>query len=276
MQVEFSGRLGNQMFEYAFLKELEYKYPNYKVFADFQTYKDKPELLDVFNVDVEESSKKMRYKVLPFKISKLLNCSQWLYLSKPITEETFDEAKVTDRSYFQGFWQREYYFQDVIETIKKDFSFKEIKDLKNKQCMEKIKKSNSVSIHIRRGDYLYKQNRDFFISLSDTNYYKKAIQIAKEKDSLFFIFSDDIEWCKKEFNFLNAVFVDWNCDGNSWIDMFLMSMCKKTIIANSSFSWWAGYLNSNGIIYCPKTFYYGSIMDRCPKTWNSISFDERQ
>ena len=109
--------------------------------------------------------------------------------------------------------------------------------------MQKIMESNSVSLHIRRGDYL---DNDINCSLG-LPYYNEAIKFINTNISnpSYFVFSDDIEWAKENIKQEQMEFIGWNKGGNSYIDMQLMSSCKHNIIANSSFSWWAAWLNSN-------------------------------
>jgi hypothetical protein len=133
----------------------------------------------------------------------------------------------------------------------------EIFELKNiyTEILNKYDFENSVSIHVRRTDYL--SNFHIYEKLT-LIYYKKALDYLNSlnmKISKIYIFSDDIEWCKVNFNFLeNKIFVQDNID---IIDLFLMSRCENNIICNSTFSWWAAFLNKNKSkkIICPKLWY---------------------
>jgi hypothetical protein len=111
----------------------------------------------------------------------------------------------------------------------------------------KILSTNSVSIHIRCGDYLSPKYISIYGGICTIEYYKRAISyILQTVDNpVFFIFSDDIEWTKDNITINNAIFVSNNKGINSFLDMYLMSICKHNIIANSSFSWWGAYLNKN-------------------------------
>lgn len=141
------------------------------------------------------------------------------------------------------------YFKDIKEELYKVFKFKELEDLKNIQNQSLINNSNSVSIHVRRSDHLYDNNL-----LYTGGYFKRATNIINEKvlNPVYFIFSEDATWCRENINELGLdsnndtiYFIDWNTGVNSYIDMQLMSYCKHNIIPNSSFSWWAAYLNKN-------------------------------
>ncbi|HOV15035.1 MAG TPA: alpha-1,2-fucosyltransferase, partial [Spirochaetota bacterium] len=120
-----------------------------------------------------------------------------------------------------------------------------------------IKNSNSVSIHVRRGDYVGNIKTLNFHGVCEIDYYIDAINSIKQKvqNPLFFIFSDDIEWCKNNIKDENSIFIDFERD--DYVDMYLMTVCKHNIIANSSFSYWAAYLNQNfdKIVIAPKKWF---------------------
>ena len=141
----------------------------------------------------------------------------------------------------------------------------------NTQIFEKIEKTNTVSIHIRRGDYLKDKQRN---NICNVEYYKLAIEKIKTyiEHPSFFVFSDDINWCKENFQNEEFNFIDWNTGNNSFIDMQLMSNCKHNIIANSSFSWWAAWLNinSNKIIIGPMYWFDNITSNMLCDTWQYI------
>jgi hypothetical protein len=137
-----------------------------------------------------------------------------------------------------GYYQNEKYFKEYRDDVLKLF---EIDDSTKNYIIEKysdIQFKNTCSIHVRRGNYVERQH---FHSLQTIEYYKKSISIIGEK-TLFLIFSDDIEWCKVNLDFIeNKIFISGNLD---YQDLYLMSMCNHNIIANSSFSWWGAWLNN--------------------------------
>lgn len=140
--------------------------------------------------------------------------------------------------YLLGYWQSEKYFKKHSDNIIKELS---PRDTQISKLVAKYPNvlGNSVSIHIRRTDYLTSNG---YHPVLDIDYYKLALSILGDDYDDIFVFSDDINWCKKELNFKNAHFVDGNDDVE---DIWLMSMCKNNIIANSTFSWWGAYLNNN-------------------------------
>ena len=125
---------------------------------------------------------------------------------------------------------------------------------KNKELKEYINNNFCVAVHIRRGDYL---NYSYLNEICNKQYYDQAIQYFKNKYNFcsFVFFSDDILWCKEKFKEIkNSIFVDWNTKDQSYLDLYMMSLCQNNIIANSTFSWWGAYLNNNNekIVICPK------------------------
>ncbi|GHT75659.1 alpha-1,2-fucosyltransferase [Bacteroidia bacterium] len=158
-----------------------------------------------------------------------------------------------------GRFQSEKYFKGKKEEVQKSFTFDKNKvSEKSQPIAKKIAAENSVSIHIRRGDYLDKKNLAIFENICTLDYYNKAVQymIKHVERPVFYVFSDDILWTKEKLNLPNAFFIDWNSGSNSWEDMFLMSLCKHNIIANSTFSWWGAWLNrnENKIVVCPAKY----------------------
>lgn len=144
-----------------------------------------------------------------------------------------------------------HYIKDMVDNIQ--FTDNIYEQAKNKLIsIQNV--SKTVSIHIRRGDYLLPQH-SFYTQLN-FEYYAQALSMIKNiSDYQLLVFSNDIEWCQTNLNQLhnNITYVEGNSD---YIDLCLMSMCDHNIIANSSFSWWAGYLNKNPhkIVICPKTY----------------------
>lgn len=148
---------------------------------------------------------------------------------------------------FNGGWPSANYFDSIKSKLPKVFSFPPL-DERNVLKSQLINNCNSVSIHIRRGDYLQEHNKELFGDICTVEYYRKAIALMLQRieKPVFFIFSNDIKWCKEELGIAElSHFIDYNSGIDSWKDLVLMSMCKHNIIANSSFSWWAAWLNKN-------------------------------
>lgn len=176
-----------------------------------------------------------------------------------------------------GYWQSEKYFSDYSEVIRNDLTIKKSLLTHDVQLLSaSMHGRNSVSIHVRRGDYL--ANKKIFEKhgVVDIAYYLKAISIFKRiyESPLFFVFSDDIQWCKQHFVGSDFVFVEASSGTPAWRDIYLMSQCSNNIIANSSYSWWGAWMNSNKekLVVYPKFWYsksYPSI-DLIPFGWLGV------
>lgn len=163
--------------------------------------------------------------------------------------------------YITSYFTYEIYYKDRLERLKDELMMSEPTDEMNVNLLKEIDSVNSVSIHVRRGDYLNPEYIDRF-KILDESYYDPAIQYIKDNvsDPHFYIFSDDIEYTRKMFAGLeNAVYVSHNTGSNSFRDMQLMSRCKHNIIANSTFSQWGALLNRNEghITVYPRDYMYG-------------------
>lgn len=185
-------------------------------------------------------------------------------------------AKLSDKDFIFGFFQTEDYLNFIQSNIRYSFEFPQIPHLAS--ILEHIGSVNSISLHIRRGDYVNDSN----FRVLGIDYYIKAIEYIQNRISCpyFFIFTDDEKWVLENLNEIldNQFFV---VSGNSGFeDMMLMSMCKHNIIANSSFSWWAAWLNKNKskIVIAPSTeiwyknpTWYKKNSHYCPSNWIRLS-----
>ena len=182
------------------------------------------------------------------------------------TESKYSESAI----YYDGWWQDKKYFLDTVSEV--NFRLPQLDDT-NKKLIELITSSNSVSLHVRRGDYLEPRFVKQYGGICTLDYYKTAIDIAVSKlsDPHFFVFSNDIEWCLNNLSLNNATFVSNNTGINSWIDMYLMSKCKINILANSSFSYWGAMLNKNSnIVIYPGKWYNDKTPDIFPNNWIAL------
>ncbi len=219
-----TGGLGNQLFEYAAGKaRAEKENTTLKIdLSAYTKYNGRSYRLKYFNTTVQKASlfERILYKYL------------------------------LPSHYLDDHFQSEEYFKNIPRIIRSEFSLKESLSEKLQPILEEIRKSNSVSVHIRRTDYLTKQHRYVILN---PNYYETAMKIISEKieNPLFFFFSDDIEWAKKNIPHSdNSVFLS----NQDYEDLYLMSQCKHNITANSTFSWWGAWLNnnSNKVVITPK------------------------
>jgi hypothetical protein len=180
--------------------------------------------------------------------------------------------------YLEGYWQSEKYFRDISPIIRKEFGIKRPPDDRNRFIAEKIGSCESVSIHVRRGDYVTNAETRRVHGICSPEYYAEALRYIGERvnDPHFFIFSDDPSWARDNIrtDFPSSV-VDHNGPEHAYEDMRLMSLCRHHIIANSSFSWWGAWLSGNPekIVVAPsRWFRTGSYdtRDLIPEGWVRI------
>jgi len=269
--IRLKGGLGNQMFQYAFGRYLSIKNKdNLKLDLSFLKrpaigYTKRKYELGIFNIH-EEFAKENE---IPFIIRnnnlvskfliKFFKNNFYLVGVNYHPEENLKKIlKLKGDLYLDGSWQ-DYHFPDAIKsTLIKEFSLKEegFPDDRNKKVIYEMKNSTSVSVHIRRMDYVSLSENEKMFSYCNENYYNKAIDFIEKKikKPRFFFFSDDINWVKNNFRVKESVYINWNKGKNAYYDMILMSNCQNHIIANSSFSWWGAWLDqqSDKIIIAPK------------------------
>jgi hypothetical protein len=268
--VHLMGGLGNQMFQYAMGRRLALHHQT-ELFLDctFLEMENPHHIkreyeLEAFRIQAQIATEKelKRFRQSNKVVSKVQQCFPGLFPFKLIHEKShaFNESILTapDNSWLNGFWQTEKYFIEIEDRIRSDFEFKSPLQGLNKTLAEKISASESVSIHVRRGDYIT-PNALTFHGICTTDYYYQAIETLSKKTTIqeLFLFSDDTVWVKQNMRFnLPVTYIDHNTGKNSFEDMRLMSLCKHNIIANSSFSWWGAWLNA----YTTKTVI-------APQTW---------
>ena len=276
------GWLGNQMFQYASLKGI----------ASFCGYE--------YCIPPNDATRSCNYLLFDlFKLSTLKNIS---YINKPTYihktsdipghstsfhfENSFME-ECPDNVNISGFFQSEKYFKHISDSIRKDFEFK---DYILEECLSFISQFDKkpIFLHIRRGDYLKKSNHHNVLSIE---YYERALQYFDDNTNVI-VFSDDIEWCKKQKLFSSdRFFLSETTDRlpltnyirqNGYtqgalvphFDLCLMSLCSGAIIANSSFSWWGAWIqdDQNKKVIAPNKWYgplnsHLIIKDLCPDDW---------
>lgn len=259
--VTFQGGLGNQLFQYVFYLWLnahcnkEYVYGYYP--KKGLNAHNGLEIEKVFNVKLPSSS---LFTDLIVRAVKLINklFANNKYIS---VDECLDIHDVL----FEGFWQDKCFFNGFVIDKMLDFKLPKRFDAINSSIRTKIQYSNSISIHIRRGDYLLPKYKNIYGDICDEGYYQRAIKYMQQfvVNPSFFVFSDDVKWAKNIINVSDVTFVNNNERENSYIDMYLMSLCHHNIIANSTFSWWGAQLNkhSDKIMIAPINWFKSVFKD---------------
>jgi hypothetical protein len=290
--IKLQGGLGNQMFQYAFASILAKK-NNDCVLIDksfFELIEKKPGFtprefdLAVFKKTNNEATSPAIFLFyhLTFldKIKKKMGFNYPKIYNEPFFGFYEKALDLKSPVYINGYFQSYKYFIGKERFIKKIFSFPiEELDLQNKNILSNIEKTNTISVHIRRGDYVNDRITQQFHGNCDLDYYLDAIAILASQHKTFTLlfFSDDSDWAKEQFEYLPypKLFIDHNKNENSWKDMCLMSSCNHNIIANSSFSWWAAWLNENldKTVIAPKNWFKTkdlNIISLLPEEWIKI------
>jgi hypothetical protein len=246
---KITGGLGNQLFQYAVGRAVAdyHKIPLKLDISIYETYGlHNGFRLDQFNckIDIATNKEIKRKKGQKNIIGWLLRASGLLKTYYKEKQRNILDLKVFERPslYLDGYWQNEKYFLDIRDQLRKELQPKHPLSSVASVYEQEIKDNCSVSVHVRRGDYLDHAH----IGALEVSYYRSAVFTiaSKVQSPRFYIFSDDPDWCRQNLNFIeNAVFV---ADTASEIDDFMLMMyCKHNIIANSSFSWWAAWLNNS-------------------------------
>ncbi len=285
--IRIGGGLGNQLFQYALGRNLALT-KNIPLKLDlswFETNFDRKYKLKYFNTEENIATKKelkriKRYQKINSRryfLHNLLFSNESIYIEEKQFHFNPNILDIKNNAYLIGYWQTEKYFKDIKDVIRKEFI---LKDNLDSFCIEKekkIKKQNSVSLHIRRGDYIMNKIANKNMGVCSLDYYKKAINILGEKinDPTFFIFSDDMKWVKKNLKIDFPIIFVSNGELKDYEELILMSKCKHNIIANSSFSWWGAWLNNNPdkIVIAPKKWFNDTkrnSKDIIPDNWIKI------
>lgn len=286
----FNG-LGNQMSQYAFYLQKKKINPSTRFLFDKRSHSihNGYELERVFGVKYYDTF----VNSILFFLFKLLWVKKYPFLTRPIlkllsligirlVEEKenydFDQTLLKPSigiRFLYGGWHSEKYFNSNREEVLDIFKL-EVEDKVNLNILREIKNSNSVSLHVRRGDYMKGINFEMYGSVCTKEYFEVAINKINELvvNPHFFIFSNDFKWVQENFKMDKCTFVDCNKGNDSWKDIFLMSNCKHNINSNSTFSWWGAWFNQSldKIVIVPK--YFVNLLetkDFYPESWIKIS-----
>jgi hypothetical protein len=289
--IKLMGCFGNQMFQYAAAKRLAVRRGT-SLKLDVSVYRTELKgstpirfELDRFNMKYQTAKWKdlflaMESEGLRSRVKKIIIPNK--YRIKKIREDHFgfDRSllEAPDNVYLIGDWQSENYFKDIEGMIRKDYLFRSPQKGRNRELADLIASTESVGLHIRRGDYVSDPMINMIHGTCDLGYYSSAIKeiVKRTKSPYFLVFSDDIQWAKDNLKIDHPViFVDNNSGRDGFEDMRLMSQCKHNIIANSSFSWWAAWLNKNPekIVIAPKNWFKNKdadTRDLFPEGWVKI------
>ena len=239
------GRLGNQMFQFASTLGIAKRRGYDPVFP-----------MEVFKSNVHQDSYDGCKLLECFNIPRnLIKPSSEILINHEYHENRFgynpETLGIPDATTLSGYFQTEKYFKFIENEIRDIFSFREdiITEGNKYGPIE-----NGVSIHVRRGDYLTSPGHH---PTQTIEYYRYCVN-EFDKNSKFYIFSDDVLWCKQNLHIENSVVIE---SQNPYIDMYLMSLCEGHIIANSSFSWWGSWLANSKKTIAPSNW-FGPLMNK--------------
>ncbi len=264
--VKLYGGLGNQLFQYATARSLALKNKTELSFDlhDFSVNKKREYLLSGYTLPATIASNESVQSIFQDNrlLNRLLGKSRWhIYREKNLS---YDQ-RIADASgdiYLDGHWMNEKYFAQIRTRL--------LKELLPKRHKTYDFGKNSVSIHIRRGDYASEQETKKVHGVLPISYYKKAILKMKKiiDNPVFYIFSDDLTWVHQHRRSFGQVKIMVGDSPNE--DLYAMSHCSHHIIANSTFSWWGGWLSTNPhqVVIAPKKWYAsGRDENIVPKKW---------
>ena len=286
--MRLKGGLGNQLFQYALGRALSIA-KNTPLTLDISSYKTdslREYRLSSYHIHADTSEH------LPFfatdgkarHFNQIIQSIRGMFSKRYqiITEKNFSYDsqinKCSDHTYLDGFWQSEKYFLPIAQILREDLQLRTPISGFLQEVADQIQSSIAVSVHVRRGDYVSNPTTTAFHGVCSAQWYENAANQMMQQvaNPTFFVFSDDYEWAKSNLQFpAKTVFIPPSPDGEEAKDMHVMSLCKHNIIANSSFSWWAAWLNQNPskIIIAPQNWFASGphkTDDLIPTNWLRI------
>jgi len=288
--VKIIGGLGNQLFQYAFGRYIAQKNgTDLKIdILGFKEYKLHKYSLRHFNIQ-ELIASQDEVAAIAGRKQNIWERAIMQVLNKPpkfpqtyIEEKHFhfdpDIMNLPDDVYLDGYWQSEKCFAGIEPVIRQEFTIKTPQTGKDKELAERMASCESVSLHIRRGDYVSNSNTNRMHGTCKLEYYYHSVEVLTQavKSPHFFIFSDDPDWASNNLSLpYPTILVTHNGIDKNYEDLRLMSQCKHHIIANSTFSWWGAWLNPNKekTVIAPKKWFRDkakSTKDLIPDSWIRI------
>jgi len=289
LAVRLMGGLGNQLFQYAFGRQLA-EALGVPLHLDLRSFGEivpgqtvRSYELGVYPISAEIAE--------PSHLPKLKTSKpgRWLARAAATCGLQMDVIEYLPPGYraglptkrnalYVGYWQSAEYFQHSAELLRIELTPKREPNASNREYAVKIANTNAVSLHVRRGDYASVARTNQTHGLAPLEYYRESIRTMRERTEAptFFVFSDDLAWCRENLPLGDsAVYVEGNGGAMAYEDLRLMSLCRHHVIANSSFSWWGAWLNPSPakIVIAPARWFADSTIDTTdmiPKEWIGI------
>lgn len=257
MIICLSGGLGNQLFQYALGCSMKEKYGIEIRYDESVLNKDiyRKNAIKYIDKDYKTIS---QFAGFVWGVKYKISNGKWKGMINETSNLLFEYKNIEPNcKYLKGCWQNVEYFQEIKPLLIKNIDFTHMLNTKQEEYIAKMHTENSIAVHVRRGDYLKLQE---FYFITDVDYYIEAMQFfhGKDKNCKFYFFSDDIQWCRRQFeNRSNCVFIEGNDENSAFTDFEMMRNCKNFIISNSTFSWWASWLSteSDKIMIAPKEWF---------------------
>ena len=280
--VIFNG-MGNQMSQYAYYLAKKKVNPNTRIIFDPNSRKKHNgyDLERAFGIKINESLLLKLLQII-YLLSSRFGVLKFLgirIIHEPLNYDytpSLMEKGSLGINYYQGGWHSEKNFIQIVDKINAAFIFREeCNDYRFNEWLNILRcDNNSVSLHIRRGDYLDIKDSDYWQlnGVATLDYYYRAIDYFRHHVDIprFYVFSNDLDWCKEVFGTNDFSYIDCNQGIDSWRDMFLMSECRHHINANSTFSWWGAWLckYKDSVTVCPEKFIRNVVTkDFYPERW---------
>jgi hypothetical protein len=249
------GRLGNQVFQLGLLFAIRQH-----LGRDFYLPRDEEELWECFDLDVADSG-----PPCPHKFQEVNGSCNY-------DARVFEQP---DGTRFHGYYQSYRYLDGCEEALRRFLRF-HVRHRARAEALrfvyERRHRRPLVSVHVRRGDYVRPESEAAWGNLATDGYYERAVERIGH-DVTYLVFSDDLDWCRRSLGIPDAQFADYD----TATSLCLMSRCDVNIVANSTFSWWAAYLNPTGEIYAPSRWFGPGMEppndrqdDILPATWRTI------
>jgi hypothetical protein len=281
--VRLYGGLGNQLFQYSTGRRLA-EYVGEELVLDIGNLGH-----NVSNITTRQyelwrypicartlSSNEVKFaKLYTNKLLKRLPLPRpWLFQKEKYFQFNPDILESSGSVYLDGYWQSPKYFESIKKTLRTELTPIEPMGVSDQITAKIISETNSVAIHVRRGDYVSVKSVAQTHGICSLDYYHSAIELMNKhvRTPTFFVFSDDPDWVQENLKTnLPIEYVNHNGSNNAFQDVRLISLCQHQVIANSSFSWWGAWLNPNPkkLVVAPKKWFLDvrDTSDMCPKNW---------
>ena len=280
LSIRFSGGLGNQMFQYALYRAIRENGKN--IFVRNMNGSGTLEISRVFNnIRIEQITKEDEDNIVNYNVGNDIPNNIFSIYRENMTQGTVKRADEgilnIDSGIINGVFQTRLFAERTKDSLIKEFAFPKNDNKMLNSFLAEFRNNDSVSVHIRMGDYLVGNNKYIYGDICNEDYYKKAFEYLESNvdKPVFYVFSNDIDEAKHLIKGFHVRYIDSKefDEYEDWFDMYMMSQCKHNIIANSTFSWWGAWLNENPdkIVIAPKAWSYDKAFsheDMIPEEWN--------